>query len=117
MAMKPIVGKMGSLHARVAVLEDEVASMREDMDRQKKMMPPMDINLNIPTAGPNSPVENRSPLDDWCVGYSPSDGAAMEQVQDGESPSEEVFPTMEAAHNGDLYWGQISHEDHDNLYQ
>ncbi|MCE5166381.1 hypothetical protein HAX54_018183 [Datura stramonium] len=45
-----------------------------------------------------------SPLDDWFVGSSPSEIAAVAEGQDGEPPRVEVPPTMDVAHQGDPYW-------------
>ncbi|MCD7450058.1 hypothetical protein HAX54_003114 [Datura stramonium] len=63
-AIKPVVEKLSSLCARADVLEAEVATIMEEIDRQKELISPMDIDLNIPPAGPDSPVANRSPPDD-----------------------------------------------------
>ncbi|MCE3215090.1 hypothetical protein HAX54_000791 [Datura stramonium] len=104
MAMKPVVDKLGSLCARVDMLEEEVASMREEMDRQKKMNLPMDIDLNILVVGCDSPVADRSPPDDLCVGYSPSKDLVAGEVQDCKPPRDEVLPTKGVIHHGDSYW-------------
>ncbi|MCD7459764.1 hypothetical protein HAX54_041881 [Datura stramonium] len=101
--MKPVVEKLSSLCARVDVLEVEVAAMREEIDRWKELIPHMDINLNIPPSGIDSPLANRSPLDDWCVGYSPTKIAVATKVQDGEPPRVKGPSTMDVSHQGDPY--------------
>ncbi|MCD7458226.1 hypothetical protein HAX54_037589 [Datura stramonium] len=68
MVMKRVVVKLGSLYARVDMLEGKVATLRDEMDRRKAMVLPMDIDLNIPTVVSDSPVAKRSPPDDWYVG-------------------------------------------------
>ncbi|MCE3050808.1 hypothetical protein HAX54_048233 [Datura stramonium] len=84
MAMKPVVEKLSSLCARVDVLEREVTAMRDEIERWKELIPPMEIDLNNPVAGPDS--QNRSPLDDWCVGYNPTEIATIAEGQDSEPP-------------------------------
>ncbi|MCD7467226.1 hypothetical protein HAX54_004546 [Datura stramonium] len=69
MAMKPVVYKLGSLCARMDVLKEEVAAMRKEIDKRKKMLPPMDIDLNISSTGHDSPVGDMIPPDDWCAGF------------------------------------------------
>ncbi|MCD9560472.1 hypothetical protein HAX54_019156 [Datura stramonium] len=83
-AMKPVVDKFESLCARVDVLQDEMASMREEINMLKETMPLMDIYLNITEVGCDSPVAGRSSLNDLCVRYNPSEGAVAGEVQDGE---------------------------------
>ncbi|MCD7467284.1 hypothetical protein HAX54_004624 [Datura stramonium] len=86
-AMKPVVDKLGSLYSRVDVLEVEVASIKEELNRWKEMTPPIDVDLNIPTEGP-------SPPNDWCIGYSPPKGVAARVVQVDDPPHNEVPRTM-----------------------
>ncbi|MCD7471516.1 hypothetical protein HAX54_012002 [Datura stramonium] len=69
--------------------------------------------------GSNPPVADRSPSDDWCVGYNPSERVAATEVQDSDPPRNEVLPTRDTTHHGDPYWVPpvySSHEDR-NLLQ
>ncbi|MCD7460648.1 hypothetical protein HAX54_044045, partial [Datura stramonium] len=90
MAMQPVVDKLGSLCARVDMLEEEVAAKREDLDRRKDRSPPIDMNLKITAAGSALPVENRSQPDDWYVEYSPSEVAEARERKEVVPPCNEV---------------------------
>ncbi|MCD9646412.1 hypothetical protein HAX54_036222 [Datura stramonium] len=82
--MKPVVDKLGSLYARVDVLEEEVATIREVLNRWKEMMSAMDIELNVQVEGLDLPVVDISPPNDWCIEYNPSKGVAAGVVQVGD---------------------------------
>ncbi|MCD9637823.1 hypothetical protein HAX54_021327 [Datura stramonium] len=98
------VDNLGNLYAREDVREDQVAAMMEEMDRRKKMMPPMDIDLNILAAASDSPMADRSHPNDWCVRYNPFEGVVAGAVQDCELPRDEVLPTRDSTRHNDLYW-------------
>ncbi|MCD7462549.1 hypothetical protein HAX54_048751 [Datura stramonium] len=95
-AMNQVVDKLGSLCAQY-----EVAFIRKEIYRRKDMIPPMDINLNIPIREPDTTVAERSLLDDWCTGYNPSKGTTVGLVQEGKPPHEKVPPTMEVSPHSD----------------
>ncbi|MCD7463109.1 hypothetical protein HAX54_049973 [Datura stramonium] len=61
LAMKTMVEMIGSLCARVNVLESEVASLRKEMDKWKAMVLPMGIDLNLPIVASDSHVMDKSP--------------------------------------------------------
>ncbi|MCD7462034.1 hypothetical protein HAX54_047624 [Datura stramonium] len=77
----------GGLCARVDMLEEEIGFYEEEMDRQKKMNLPMDIDLNILVVGCDSPVADERSSDDLCVGYSPSKDLVAGEVQDCKPPT------------------------------
>ncbi|MCD7467088.1 hypothetical protein HAX54_004291 [Datura stramonium] len=87
--MNPVVEKLGSLCARIDVLEGEVDALREEMDRQKEKISPMGINFNLPTVTSDSPVMDTSPPNDWYVGINPIGGIATEEIQEHEKPHDE----------------------------
>ncbi|MCE2055567.1 hypothetical protein HAX54_042886 [Datura stramonium] len=98
--LKPVVDKLGSLCDRIAVLENEVVSLREELDRRKGLIPPMDIDLNILPTVLDPTVADSIPLDDWCTGYSPTNITTAAEVQDSEPPHIEVPSPMYVAYQG-----------------
>ncbi|MCE0481567.1 hypothetical protein HAX54_039412 [Datura stramonium] len=69
MDMKQCLRRWKALCGRVDVLEDKVVTLRKG-DRRKVMILPMSIDLNIPAVVLDSPIAERSPPDDWCIGDS-----------------------------------------------
>ncbi|MCE3215526.1 hypothetical protein HAX54_002729, partial [Datura stramonium] len=80
-AVQPIVEKLGCLCAKVEVFENEVTTIRGELERHTELLSLSKIGLNEPTTPADQPEDHRSPLDYWYVGYeSPSKIVSDEEI-------------------------------------
>ncbi|MCD9639163.1 hypothetical protein HAX54_023520 [Datura stramonium] len=64
-AMKPTREKLKDLCAKVEVLENEVITLRDDMERHTDPLPSSNVNLHEPVSVATQSEGPKSPPDDW----------------------------------------------------